>query len=147
MIVKRKNFKVCWFFLNIQCVQCARFDLVSFFAVHLPVLLLNTLYFRILWKYRVSRKKRSLVFRGLYLLRLSAFIWTQKVQDYLKASLRKLNLFVTLTQDLALLYHRYSLLKEVLRCSNKPKSQSPLPNWHYNPIDHYSCSQALRNTC
>ena len=52
------------------------------------------------------------------ILRLSAFIWDQEVQDYVKASLRKTRLkLATLSQNLTLLYHRYSLLiKNVLQC-------------------------------
>ena len=57
--------------------------------------------------YRVSQKKRSFVFEGLNLgweapirpsrgsfelLWFSAFTWTQKVMDSVKASLRKLHL-------------------------------------------------------
>ena len=49
--------------------------------------------------------------RGSFqILRLSAFILAQEVQYYVKASPRKLPLkLATLTQNLTLLYHRYSL--------------------------------------
>jgi len=66
----------------------------------------------------------------------------QEVQDYVKASLRKMRLKVaTLSQNLTLLYHRYSpLIKNVLQCSCQaqvPKTWAQLDwGWHYNLIGH-----------
>ena len=76
------------------------------------------------------------------ILWLWAFIWDQEVQNYVKASLRKTGLkLATLSQNLTLLYHRYSSpIKNVLQClcqAQVPKTWAQLDwGWHYNLIGH-----------
>ena len=63
------------------------------------------------------------------ILRLWAFIWDQEVQDYVKASLRKMHLkLATLSQNLTLLYHRYSPLRMSCSVCVMTKSQRLEPN-------------------
>ena len=146
-----------WMFRNMSiCMPYnVKTDTININSINLPLLLVK---FQISVENTGCPKKNALLSLKAYnsgleaaigagrdsfgILWLWAFIWDQEVQDYVKASLRKTRLkLATLSQNLTLLYHRYSpLIKNVLQCSCQaqvPKTWAQLDwGWHYNLIGH-----------